>query len=129
MNFSNFFIVIVTTFFTSFSYSQSLIKVTENIEANFYVKSESIRKNGNTVDFWSITDFKQARQNKKGESYYSMEQRILIDCVGSTQTLTYMKVYSSTMASGSLIASGSMSQKNPIPSGTSLDIVKNFVCR
>jgi len=129
MNFSNFFVVIVTTFFTSFSYSQSLIKVTENIEANFYVKSESIRKNGNTVDFWSITDFKQARQNKKGESYYSMEQRILIDCVGSTQTLTYMKVYSSTMASGSLIASGSMSQKNPIPSGTSLDIVKNFVCR
>ena len=129
MNFSNFFVVIVTTFFTSFSYSQSLIKVTENIEANFYVKSESIRKNWNTVDFWSITDFKQARQNKKGESYYSMEQRILIDCVGSTQTLTYMKVYSSTMASGSLIASGSMSQKNPIPSGTSLDIVKNFVCR
>ena len=103
--------------------------MTENVEANFYVRSDSVRKNGNSVEFWQITDFKQARQNKKGESYYSMDQRLVIDCGNSTQNLTFMKVYSSPMASGNLIASGSMSQKNPIPYGTSLEVIKNFVCR
>jgi hypothetical protein len=129
MYFSKFTVVLISTFFSSLAFSQSVIKVTENVEANFYVRSDSVRKNGNSVEFWQITDFKQARQNKKGESYYSMDQRLVIDCGNSTQNLTFMKVYSSPMASGNLIASGSMSQKNPIPYGTSLEVIKNFVCR
>lgn len=122
-------LAITGSLFVSLSLSQSLTKVTENVEANFYVRSDSIRKNGNTVEFWQITDFKQPRQNKKGELYLSMDQRLVIDCVNSTQTLAYIKVFSSPMASGNQIASGSMSQKNQIPYGSSLKVVKNFVCR
>ena len=116
-------------FFTDLIFSQSATKVVENAEANFYVKSDSIRKTGNIVEFWQITDFKQARQNKKGEMYLSMDQRLLIDCARSTQTLTFIKVFSSAMATGNLIDSGSMSQNNKIPFGTTLEIIKNYVCR
>ncbi len=129
MKYSKSIIFFSSLFFSVYAFSQSATKVTENIEANFYVKTDSIRKNGNTVDFWQITDFKQAKLNKKGEPYFSMEQRLVIDCINLTQTLTYMKVFSSSMATGNLIASGSMSQKNPIPYGTSLEVIKNFVCR
>ena len=129
MNFSKYTIVFITAFFATIAFSQSVTKVTENVEANFYVRSDSVRKNGNSVEFWQITDFKQARQNKKGETYYSMEQLLVIDCGSSTQNLIYIRVYSSHMASGILIASSSMSQKNLIPSGTSLEVIKNFVCR
>ena len=129
MNYSKFNVFFVSLFISISAFSQSFTKVTENVEATFYVKNDSIRKNGSTVDFWQITDFKNSKQNKKGESYYSMEQRLVVDCLNSTQTLTYMKVFSSPMASGNLIANGSMSQKNPIPYGTSLEVIKNFVCR
>lgn len=129
MNYSKLNIFFVSLFFCTYTFSQSVTKVTENVEATFYVKSDSIRKNGNTVEFWQITDFKQSKQNKKGESYFSMEQKLVIDCINSTQTLTFMKVFSSPMSSGNLIANGSMSQKNPIPFGTSLEVIKNFVCR
>jgi len=129
MNFSKLFVFLCTFFISTVALSQSTTKVAENVEANFYVRTDSVRKNGNIVEFWQITDFKQARLNKKGESYFSMDQRLVMDCINSTQTLTFMKVYSSPMASGSLIASGSMSQKNPIPGGTTLEVIKNFVCR
>ena len=129
MTYSKLNVFFVSLFFCTYTFSQSVTKVTENVEATFYVKSDSIRKNGNTVEFWQITDFKQSKQNKKGESYFSMEQKLVIDCINSTQTLTFMKVFSSPMSSGNLIANGSMSQKNPIPFGTSLEVIKNFVCR
>jgi hypothetical protein len=129
MSLSKLLVALGMVFFTDLIFSQSATKVVENAEANFYVKSDSIRKTGNIVEFWQITDFKQARQNKKGEMYLSMDQRLLIDCARSTQTLTFIKVFSSAMATGNLIDSGSMSQNNKIPFGTTLEIIKNYVCR
>jgi hypothetical protein len=119
----------VASVFAPLSFPQSLTKVVENSEASFYVRSDSLRKKGSTVEFWQITDFKQPKQNKKGDFYLSMEQRLVVDCVNSTQTLNYVKVFSSAMASGNLVASGSLSQKNQIPNGSSLEVIKAFVCR
>ncbi len=109
--------------------AQSITKVVENSEASFYVKNDTIKRAGNSVDFWQVTDFKQAKFNKKGEAYFSMDQHLVIDCSSNTQTLIYVKVYGSNMLSGSLIASGSLNQKNPIPYGSSLEVVRNSVCR
>jgi hypothetical protein len=58
-----------------------------------------------------------------------MEQHLIIDCSASTQNLVFVKVFSSNMLAGKMIASGSLSQRNPIPFGTSLELIKNFVCR
>ena len=111
------------------SNAQSLSKVVENPEATFYVRNDNLRKNGKSVDFWQITDFKQPKLNKKGESYLSMEQHLIVDCAASTQNLVFIKVFSSNMLSGKMISSGSLNQRNPIPYGTSLEVIKNFVCR
>jgi len=122
------FLCLLSVFYTT-SIAQSLSKVVENPEATFYVRSDNLRKSGSSVDFWQITDFKQPKLNKKGESYLSMEQHLIIDCVASTQNLVFVKVFSANMLSGKMIASGSLSQRNPIPYGTSLEVIKNFVCR
>lgn len=122
------FLCLLSVFYTT-SNAQSLSKVVENPEATFYVRSDNLRKSGSSVDFWQITDFKQPKLNKKGESYLSMEQHLIIDCVASTQNLVFVKVFSANMLSGKMIASGSLSQRNPIPYGTSLEVIKNFVCR
>lgn len=123
------FFFLIVSIFSLDSKAQSLAKVVENAEANFYVKSDTIKRSGGSVDFWQVTDFKQAKYNKKGEAYFSMDQHLVIDCSSNTQTLVYVKVYSSNMLSGSLIASGSLNQKNPIAYGTSLEVIRNFVCR
>jgi hypothetical protein len=123
-----FLIIISIITYSITCYAQSLVKVVENVEATFYVNSDSIRKNGGSVEFWLLTDFKQARSNKKGELYQSMEQRLVIDCSYGIQRLTFIKVYSSSMATGNLMASGPMTQKNPISSGTSIEVIQNFVC-
>jgi hypothetical protein len=122
------FLCLLSVFYTT-SNAQSLSKVVENPEATFYVRSDNLRKSGSSVDFWQITDFKQPKLNKKGESYLSMEQHLIIDCVASTQNLVFVKVFSANMLSGNMIASGSLSQRNSIPYGTSLEVIKNFVCR
>ena len=117
-----------SVFYTT-SNAQSLSKVVENPEATFYVRTDNLRKSGKSVDFWQITDFKQPKLNKKGESYLSMEQHLIVDCAASTQNLVFIKVFSSNMLSGKMISSGSLNQRNPIPYGTSLEVIKNFVCR
>lgn len=114
---------------SSHVYGQIFEKIAENIEANFYVKKGSLKRAGTTVDFWQVTDYKDARTNKKGESYKSMEMHVLLDCTQLKQNLVYMKVYSLNMATGNLIASGSMNQKNDIPIGSTLEVIKNYVCR
>jgi hypothetical protein len=120
-------IFILSTFFITI-FADSITRVSENNEAYFYVLEDSIIKRGGNVEFLQITDFKNPRANQKGESYQSMEYRAVVDCVSSTQTMTFIKVYSGSMASGTLIDSGRMNQKNPIPPGTSLELIKNFVC-
>lgn len=129
MKFYKILLAITGSLFVSLSFSQSLTKVTENVEATFYVRTDNLRKSGSSVDFWQITDFKQPKLNKKGESYLSMEQHLIMDCAASTQNLVFVKVFSANMLSGKMIASGSLSQRNPIPYGTSLEVIKNFVCR
>jgi hypothetical protein len=66
---------------------------------------------------------------KKGEKYFSTEMHQIIDCSDNTQTLIYIKVYSSSMLTGSLIANGPTNQKYPIPSGSSLEVVRDYVCK
>jgi hypothetical protein len=122
------FVLAATIAFSVVCSAQSLVKVVENVEAIFYIKNDSIRRNGTTVEFWQITDFKQPRPNKKGELYQSMDQRYVVDCSNATLTLAHIKVYSSNMGTGNLIASGSMSQKNQIVSGSSSEVIRNFVC-
>lgn len=117
------------TLFSVASFSQSVVKVVENIEANFYVRTQTLKKVGTTVDFWQIIDYKQAKVNKKGEQYLSTEFHQAIDCSSNTQTLIFVKVYSSSMLTGTLLANGPTNQKYPIPTGTTLEEVRNFVCK
>jgi hypothetical protein len=128
-NFKKILLLSLFSIFYTTSNAQSLSKVVENSEATFYVRTDNLRKSGNSVDFWQVTDFKQPKLNKKGESYLSMEQHLIIDCASSTQNLVFVKVFSANMLSGKMIASGSLSQRNPIPYRTSLEVIKNFVCR
>jgi hypothetical protein len=123
------FVLSVVSVFSTATYAQSLSKVVENSEATFYVRTDTFKKTGRSVEFWQITDFKQPKVNKKGETYLSMEQRVILDCSANTQNLVFVKVFSSNMLAGKMIASGSLSQRNPIPYGTSLEVIKNFVCR
>jgi len=114
---------------SALSYAQSLSRIVENSEAVLYVRTDSLKRLGDSAEFWQITDFKQAKVNKKGEPYLSMEHHAVINCAANTQNIKYTKIYSSNMLSGRIIASGSLNQKNPIPHGTSLEVIRNFVCK
>lgn len=126
-------IITLTAIFTSLSVFSSnapvLEKVAENVEASFYIYKATLRRSEDIADFWQVIDYKDARLNKNGEKYRSMEMHITIDCAKYKQNLIYIKVYSANMANGKIIANGSMNQRNDIPIGSTLEIVKNHVCR
>ena len=121
------FLTVVPT--AAIAANESLVGVVENSDARFYIRAASTQRSGQVVTFWQIIDYKRPRQNKKGETYSSMEQRVAIDCAASSQTQLFVKVYSENLARGNLIAQGPLNRRDPIPKGTSLEQIRNFVCR
>ena len=109
--------------------AQTFDRVSENAEATFYVNKSTLNRNGKIADFWQVIDYKNQMTDRQGKKYGSMEMHMVIDCEAYSQTLIYMKVYSGNIARGTLIASGSMKQSNSIPIGSTLEAVRNYVCR
>jgi hypothetical protein len=110
------------------AHAQPLVRVVENYEASTWIKTDTLKRAGSSVEFIQIMDFKSPKSNRNGELYSSIEQKITIDCRLNTQTINHIRVFSAHMLQGKLIASGAMSQKNQIPHGTSLESVRAFVC-
>jgi hypothetical protein len=100
----------------------------KNPEANFYIDKSSIKRSGSNVELWILMDYIYGKTNKKGEQYFSMENRVAIDCRNYTITMKYLKVYAGHMRAGKVLAKGAANDLRPIPRGSSLEIILNQVC-
>ena len=101
------------------------IKLASSTDGDMYVESNSIRKNGNSVLFWSLQDYKQ--KNELGD--LSMKLRQEINCKEETIKMISIVSYSKNMGLGNVNLSGNASREiTHIPPGTLNEEIYKFVC-
>ena len=69
-----------------------------------YVDATTIRRSGNTVKMWSLTDLESA-QVIDGQPYLSQKSRYEYDCMKNQVRLISISRHSGNMGAGNLIAS------------------------
>jgi len=101
------------------------IKLGSSTGGDMYIESNSIRKNGNSVLFWSLQDYKQ----KKELGTLSMKLRQEINCKGETIKMISIVAYSKNMGLGNVNSSGNVSGEitHIAPSSLNEEMYK-FVC-
>lgn len=98
---------------------------TSNEDTDIYIELNSIRKNGNSVLFWHLQDYKQ--KNELGDLSMKLKQEI--NCKEETIKTIALVSYSGNMGSGNVTTSGNGSgQITHIPPGTLKEEIYKFVC-
>ena len=101
------------------------IKLASSTDGDMYIESNSIRKNGNSVLFWSLQDYKQ--KNELGDLSMKLKQEI--NCKEETIKIISIVSYSKNMGLGNVNLSGNASREiTHIPPGTLNEEIYKFVC-
>ena len=101
------------------------IKLASSTDGDMYIESNSIRKNGNFVLFWSLQDYKQ--KNELGDLSIKLKQEI--NCKEETIKIISLVSYSRNMGLGNVNLSGNASREiTHIPPGTLNEEIYKFVC-
>ncbi len=95
-----------------------------------YVDPETIRKSGNKVKMWEMTDFKTV-QELDGKQFMSTKVLKEYDCKEGQSRQLYLSVYSENMGRGNTIISGDRSEDKwkPTTPGTVGEGLWQFACR
>jgi len=108
----------------------SFVKVAETIEATFYLDKDSAIKSNNKQDVWVLMSYKNPKTNSKNHKTYSSAlAHHIYTCSSDNFLSTYMKIYSGNMADGQLLDSFSLNETRGIPQGSTIELVRNFVCK
>ena len=101
------------------------VQVAQNDSGDFYIDPETIRKDGNLVRVWQLTDFKQ--RNKEGE--LSRRTRTEYDCKQERRRLLSLSTHSEPMAGGTTVANFTPDANwNEIPPGSVSEVFLKIVC-
>jgi len=80
------------------------IRIHSGNEFDTYIDTTSIRKNGNRVKMWTLTDYKK-KQNTGSGYYFSKKAQYEFDCQDETQRVASVADYSGKMGQGKLVSS------------------------
>ena len=82
-----------------------------------YVDIATIRRNGNFVEMWSLTDFKTVQKSAAGKSYSSEKQQAEYDCKEKKKGYLGLALYAGKMGSGKDVFSTSETSMKWFPIG------------
>ena len=81
-----------------------------------YVNLSTIRRIGNKVKVWTLTDYKKIQKEIDEQAYLSSSIQQGLDCEAETHSFLYIMRYSDNMGGGKVISSEGMSGMDyPIP--------------
>ena len=78
-----------------------------NENSTQYIDFSTIRKVGDIVNFWQLTDLRAAAVPEGGKQYLSVRSLVKIDCIEGPKQVLHSFYYSANMGSGQIIYSGS----------------------
>jgi hypothetical protein len=73
-------------------------------KTTFYANPDTIRKNGEIVNIWLLSDLKEAAKLNGGKSFLSMKAQIENDCEKGQYSLTSISLRSGNMGGGDEIS-------------------------
>jgi hypothetical protein len=90
--------------FTTLNVHANWVLVSAGEDADFYVKTDSIKRKGYMVTFWEIINFTSVQKNGETE-YSSMKVKTEMNCNTEEEKHLFTAVYSGSMGSGNLVDS------------------------
>jgi hypothetical protein len=115
--------------FTTLNVHAKWVLVSTSETADFYVKTDSIKRKDYMVTFWEIIDYKSVQKNDEKE-YSSMKIKTEMNCNTEEEKTLFMAVYSGFMGSGNPVDSYKTNKvdfREIIPDTTAYTVFK-FVC-
>jgi hypothetical protein len=103
------------------------IGTTDN--STHYANPNTIRKSGNKVKIWTLTDF-NAVEEHKGDKFLSIKAQEQYDCKEEQRRLLYFSRHSENMGGGGIVYSDAKPDKSwrPIPPDSVAEMVWKFAC-
>jgi hypothetical protein len=122
-----FLIAIISGLFTSGqAIAWEKIATNLNQDGDFYLASQSIRKEGNKRFVWELLNHPEGSR----DGYRSAKVQNEYDCSNNRFRLLYVTIHSEHFAKGTTqLMIQSPQQWNSIPRGTIGSIVKDYVCK
>ena len=74
-------------------------------DSTFYVDLETIKRKGNKVKMWDLSDSKTVKKTLGGKEYFSSLNRIEYDCEEETRRILDAYRYSGNMKNGGIVFS------------------------
>jgi len=94
-----------------------------------YVDRATIRRNGNLVKMWWMTDEKTEQKSYAGHSYLSSKAQEEYDCKEEKRRLLAFTWFSGQMGNGSVVYSNSDGDKwEPIEPGSTGEVLWKIAC-
>ncbi len=72
-------------------------------DANFYIKTDSIKRKGHMITYWEMLDFKSIQKSESEKQYSSFKMKNETNCNTEESKTIFMAVYSGSMGSGQVI--------------------------
>jgi hypothetical protein len=105
------------------------VKVGSDENGTTYVDSPTIRRAGNRVKMWSLSDFKTPQVLPTGKQYMSTKTEIEYDCKKERVRLLAVFAHSRNMANGEKVYIASHPGKwGPLASGTKNEELWKLAC-
>ena len=92
-------ILFLVLIFTTLNVYAKWEKVVTDEEADFYVKTDSIKRKGYMVTFWEMLDFKST-QKADGRPYLSLKMKNEINCDTEENKTLFLAPYSENLGYG-----------------------------
>lgn len=92
-----------------------------------YVDAATIRKAGNKVKMWSLTDFKTAEYYGQ-KPYMSQKDQREYDCKEKRMRLLFASIHIGNMGRGEVISEANTQNWEPVPPGTIGEALWKIAC-
>jgi len=79
------------------------VELSQSDTAVFYADPTTIRKNGNVVSMWTLTDYKTPQFGSSKDPHLSTLHQLDFDCIQETRRLRSITVYSGAMGAGAVL--------------------------
>ena len=93
--------------------------VSASDKSDIYTDTATIRKRGNKVKMWTLTDYKSPQPVRNGEPILSIKSQYEFDCDEEQVRTVFLMIHAGHMGTGETVHSASPPEKwRPVPPGS-----------
>jgi hypothetical protein len=96
---------------------------------DFYIDRDSITRNGDRREVWSVMDYRSPQMDTNGKIYRSSRSQLQLDCAHKTARIIHMAFFSGSMLRGNEISKmGSLKDWEPVPPDSPIRAILDAGC-